>query len=424
MRRFTSIVVLALSAACGGEDPPTDADSLPCEVQAVLQSRCQQCHAAEPRFGAPMPLVSRADLLAPALAGGSVVEASLARMVAPSRMPPPPNAPATAEEVTILADWLEAGAPGRPSGQTCGPVATPSGSLPLDCEADVSLVPAVPFEMPATSMDEQVCFGIDLPAPDAKRHITAIAPRIDNSRIIHHILLLRAPTPVSPEPTPCAFTSIDWQLLYAWGPGTPPHVVPDQAGFPLEPDEPAHFVLQIHYNNLQGLEGETDQSGIDLCTTDQLRPHDAGVMAFGAIGFDEIPALSTARLDCSTPVPEALGPALPLTIFQSWPHMHTLGRSFSSGVLSSGGTVSPLAVVPDYDFDYQLAYPNDVSLQAGDTVLTSCTWENSTTSGVRFGEGTADEMCFNFVSYFPRIDSPSWNWLAPAAVSQCEMAPP
>jgi hypothetical protein len=46
--------------------PPVTSSSLPCDVDAVLASNCRQCHTAPPRFGAPMPLVTYADLEAPA----------------------------------------------------------------------------------------------------------------------------------------------------------------------------------------------------------------------------------------------------------------------------------------------------------------------------------------------------------------------
>ena len=55
---------------------PADADNadttaqpggLPCDVATVLEQNCANCHAAEPLFGAPMALVTREDLLAPAL---------------------------------------------------------------------------------------------------------------------------------------------------------------------------------------------------------------------------------------------------------------------------------------------------------------------------------------------------------------------
>ena len=54
----------------GGDGTPVQTD-LPCAVQTVLEKNCQSCHAASPKFGAPMPLVTRANLLAPAKSNAS-----------------------------------------------------------------------------------------------------------------------------------------------------------------------------------------------------------------------------------------------------------------------------------------------------------------------------------------------------------------
>ena len=47
-------------------DPPgaveTTATGLPCDVDKVLKSRCQTCHASDTRYGASAPLVTYEDL--------------------------------------------------------------------------------------------------------------------------------------------------------------------------------------------------------------------------------------------------------------------------------------------------------------------------------------------------------------------------
>lgn len=107
-------------AAIAGSDAapaaPTDAGAissadLPCAVAALLRSRCQVCHSQPPR-GAPMPLVTRADLLAPGLSNASlrVVDLVLANLES-REMPPPPLPAATADEVAALRAWLTAGTP-------------------------------------------------------------------------------------------------------------------------------------------------------------------------------------------------------------------------------------------------------------------------------------------------------------------------
>jgi hypothetical protein len=412
------------AATSGGSGAAGPGGELPCDVSDMLALRCQQCHAAEPKFGAPMPLVSRADLQATALDGGTMVATlAVARMQDDARMPPPPNAPASSAETALLQQWIDAGMPAREPGVSCDGGGGGMGGGSVGCEPDMVLTAAEPFTMPETSIDEQVCFGISVSGLDQKRHITAIAPMIDNDTIIHHMLLLQAPSAVSPTPAPCAFTSAQWKLLYAWGPGTPPQLLPPEAGYPIEAGQTAHFVLQVHYNNLQGLVGETDQSGIALCTTEELRSYDADVMAFGATGFNGIIPNATSQLACDTAIIAQVDPWFPITVFQSWPHMHQIGRSQLS-VVDKGGSQEVLADVPDYDFNYQIAYPTDVTIDVGDSVSTTCTWQNDSATSVGFGENTQDEMCFNFVSYYPRVEAAFWHWLLPAEAASCNMTQP
>jgi len=395
---------------------------IPCAVQDVLSDKCQTCHGANTQFGAPMSLVSRDDLRAPSSNGSATMaELAIARMQGESGsiMPPPPNEQATSAEIAAIQDWVAAGYPARAAGERCQG-GTGGGNGGIDCTPDIALQGQAPFEMPSDSIDEQVCFGIDIPTGDVKRHITTIAPKIDNSKIIHHILLLQAPESVSPTPAPCSFVDPDWKLLYAWGPGTPPHALPNAAGFPMDAGETTHFVLQVHYNNLTGLVGETDQSGIDLCTTTELREHDADIMAFGSTSFSGVLPMARSRLSCSLSLPSQVDSVLPITIFQAWPHMHTVGQELH-GWLDGPGGERRLVDVDDYDFEYQITYPTDIQLQPGDTVHTECTWNNNTPIERSFGEGTNDEMCFNFVSYYPRIELPYWNWIAPSFASDCTM---
>jgi hypothetical protein len=91
--------------------------------------------------------------------------------------------------------------------------------------------------------------------------------------------------------------------------------------------------------------------------------------------------------------------------------MHWLGTGFDSTILNSeGDTVECLAQGDNYNFDFQSTYlfKNPVHWALGDTLQTTCTWDNSESNpsqfndppkDVGFGEGTNEEMCF-FLFYF------------------------
>jgi cysteine-rich repeat protein len=113
------------SPTCTVEEPPPEGTDLPCDVQAVLQAKCQSCHG-QPLMGGPMPLMTLADLRADspgANAGTPVwqrVKVRIGDDPGPIGPMPPTWAPTgalSAEEKATLNSWLEAGAPGA----TCLP---------------------------------------------------------------------------------------------------------------------------------------------------------------------------------------------------------------------------------------------------------------------------------------------------------------
>jgi len=85
-----------------------------CDVQPIFRARCVTCHANPPVAGAPMPLVTYADVTAPARSDPSrtVAQVALARVQDPVRpMPPSPAARATAAEIALFSRWVAAGSP-------------------------------------------------------------------------------------------------------------------------------------------------------------------------------------------------------------------------------------------------------------------------------------------------------------------------
>lgn len=97
---------------------------LPCDVEALLATRCRTCHGEIPTGDSPMSLVTRQDLLQPGRIDQSktIAEISLQRMRSATKpMPPAPGTPASADEIAIMEAWIAAGAP---SG-TCEPTVDP-----------------------------------------------------------------------------------------------------------------------------------------------------------------------------------------------------------------------------------------------------------------------------------------------------------
>ena len=124
--RKTLAILLVVLGGCGGVDganngagpgndgSPASNDGLPCDVHALLVSKCQSCHGASPNNGAPMSLVTAADLMHPSIAdpGETFAQIAVLRMQNDATpMPPPPNARATSAEIAAMQNWIAAGYP-------------------------------------------------------------------------------------------------------------------------------------------------------------------------------------------------------------------------------------------------------------------------------------------------------------------------
>lgn len=447
MKRDRSLSIVVGSAcaliACGGGDPTLDgergvggtgaspngasvsASNLPCDVQTVLAESCWQCHGTSPQFGAPMPLVTAADFEAVAKSSSSspvheLVKSRIASTTAP--MPPPPNPMLDGAAQRALTDWIEAGRP--TSNEVCSASAGGIDLGKLDCPVDVEIRPGSSYEVPKDLDDVYVCYGFSRPATE-KRHIFALGPHIDNAKVVHHLLVYQTAAPVDSTPHACEGVgqSLDWKLLMGWAPGGRAVYLPEEAGFVQEPDSSGmvHYALQIHYNNVARNEGERDASGFNLCTTDQLRRYDADAMAPGAMFFT-IPPRASQTTTCNyvwgsgSGIPVVEYPSI--HVFSTTPHMHAFGTEVSSTIIRKDtGEEVPIDEARAFDIDNQVLYPASVDIHPGDTIRTRCRWNNTTSEPVEFGEGTADEMCFNFMGYYPKVPKEAvFAYFTPSAV--------
>lgn len=407
------------AAADGGTTAPEPqaATGLPCDVDAVLERRCRQCHTSPPQFGAPMPLTSHDALTAPARTDASkkVYEMVLARIESDARpMPPPPNERLSQADHDTLAGWIAAGAPR--STEACGEGTKPTPTPTVACKPDLSMRPTAKWTMPKDSGDQYVCYGFDIDRP-SPTHVVGFEPRIDNTKIVHHLVLFESPTSFGTTPEPCeSGGSLQWRMITGWAPGGKGMELPKDVGFPVSTGGPTHYVLQIHYSNPNQLEGETDESGYDLCTS-APRAQEADVVAFGTQSFT-IPATDQPfTRDCSITVPSQLAGK---KLIAAMPHMHKLGTAMTTVLERGGDPPVDLGSVSSWSFDNQLWFAIDAETKTGDVIRTKCTWKNGTGEPVGFGEKTAEEMCYSFTLYYPRIQASLWSWAAPALASKCE----
>jgi hypothetical protein len=425
-----SFTILAAPAAneCGPGPVPTG--EIPCNVAKVLHDKCQSCHSATPRYGAPMPLVTLADLHAPAPSDASKkvwerVDVRIDHGQSPLNPMPPASQPdLDATERQVLEGWLGQGAPGVDNNPDCPPL----DNLPIE-PAGPQYLPCTPthtikahqsgssneYSVPAGTRDQYVCFAFANPFA-AGELATAWAPTIDDERVIHHWILYgmsSLPSGVSvgghtspSNPGPCYLATLNGTMLTGWAPGGRNSVMESDVGVNMQYP---YYLLQVHYNNFgTGATNTTDSSGVSFCTnrnpsTGQLttKPNVAGVVTLGNSSFT-IPAGATAY-DVTGNCTNLSTDGSEITIIGTSPHMHRLGTRFRTRHSRGGVDLGDLSNVTRWQFENQINYPTlpRRAYRNGDTLTTTCTFQNPSGSPVGYGPGTDAEMCYDFILAYP-----------------------
>ena len=104
----------AAVAGSAGSSGSVAGEGLPCDIQQTLEKYCQSCHSSPPSQNALMPLMTLADLKAPAISDSTKTngEVSVARMQnANAPMPPAPATPVSAAEFAAFQSWVQSGMP-------------------------------------------------------------------------------------------------------------------------------------------------------------------------------------------------------------------------------------------------------------------------------------------------------------------------
>lgn len=416
MRSWPLLGVISLSLyACASDVDQPGAGSaglsavpLPCDVKEVLEANCERCHGRSPLYGAPMALESWGDVQAPSKSDRTKkVWQQMGTRIHSAGAPMPPTRPLPAADRAILDAWLEAGAPAGDGkcGVDAGTPASalePSSQLPCP-ESERSIFRAhragsdAPFEVAEDAGNLVMCFTF--PAPwIAGSQAVAFQPMIDDARVVHHWILFETATPQPDNGAGPCNMPLDARFLQGWAPGNTGIDLPPDVGLRL-PEKGKWLILQLHYWNSAGYRDVHDRSGVAMCTTSTPRPHTAMVSTLGSAAID-LPPRSSGVAVTGTCTPQI---AEPIHVIGAAPHMHQLGRSFTTEILRGGNEAerTSLVDVANWDFNQQLTHTTDIVVNPGDKLKTTCRFDNPSGRRVTFGPRTEDEMCFNFVVTYP-----------------------
>ncbi|CAM9945366.1 unnamed protein product [Scytosiphon promiscuus] len=250
--------------------------------------------------------------------------------------------------------------------------------------------------------------------------------------------------PTSSSSSPSSFSSVSAMLensnitapsfcenfnfadIYIWAPGSINLELPEDVGFLLGNSSSgfSSMSLQTHYNNPNGVAGVQDSSSVRVYYSEELRPMNMGVIRLGDpnVVLDQTPipdGRSQVLFDCPGSCTEENFEVEEVDIFYHGLHMHENGKAMRTRHYreddDGNEVLLDTASVEYYDYlqagGYWYRVNDSITLRKGDRFETECFYDTSfssiDSSNVTFGFGSEEEMCVDFIYYYPDQKMPS-----------------
>ncbi|KAK3267095.1 hypothetical protein CYMTET_24326 [Cymbomonas tetramitiformis] len=256
---------------------------------------------------------------------------------------------------------------------------------------------------PTTTVYQAKCF--DLPEVDDV-HAIALEHFIQEStaEFVHHFVL------EGYHKSNC--NSRLQRPIWAWAPGTQHLILPTKAGFRIGPTGNGFrsFRLETHYNNPSLKYNLVDKSGVVMHYTTELREHDAGMFQLGdpsvGLSFQSLPEGSSKyEFECPSACTQSW--SHDITVFSTLLHMHSHGvKMLTEQYNKEGAKLRTTANIDWYDPEIQdNIFLLPFKVNRGDSFKTTCFYETPDNLTM-FGPNSEDEMCIDFMYYYPILRDP------------------
>ncbi len=261
------------------------------------------------------------------------------------------------------------------------------------------------------------------------RHIVGFEPvfNAETQKYIHHYTLYGygySETETSPPTygacpvpwyacyqgeSPC--TNNKREMMWLWAPGLAASKLPDEAGIRILGTGIKAFILQVHYDNPNDDVGKVDSSGFRIYYTSTLRANDAGVLEIGdpkVNAKDQVLPAGMSKVTYNHDAASCTNRFAnnSVSVFTRFLHMHQIGSRMRVTQKAVSGEVIRTDVSDYYDFKQAGAFePRSTGtgfrISKGDTFTVECWYLTPPQTARRFGFGSADEMCIDFIYYYP-----------------------
>ena len=377
------------------ESPTGQAITYSNQVSRIMQKNCATCH--RPGEIGPFPLLEYDEVVGWA---GMIQE-----VVNERRMPPWHANPAygtfsndcrlSEDEIEIINQWVEAGAPEGDLADLPGAVSYTEG-WQIGQPDLVIPMSQNPYQVPATGTVEYEHFKVD-PGFQEDKWICAAECRAGNRAVIHHIIVGVLGEGDFARQRGGIHEQVQSDWIAASAPGSPPMILPP--GYAKFVPAGSKLVFQLHYTP-NGTATE-DISSIGLKFIDPASVTHRVLTLKAANTRFEIPAGAENH-----PVAAKTDSLEGGELLSLFPHMHLRGKSFRYTAVYPDSDPEVLLDVPTYDFNWQNAYllGTPKALPAGTVIRCQAHFDNSdnnlanpdAAATVRWGDQTWEEMMIGY----------------------------
>ncbi len=391
------------------------------DVQAILQSHCQECH--RPGEIGPMPLLTYKQARPWAKA--------IKQSVVSQKMPPWPADPhygkfsndrsLSKEQIDTLVAWADSGAKEGEAKDAPAPRTWVDGWNTR--KPDVELAMKTPFAMPAKGEVEYQYVVIPTGFTDDK-WIQEVEVRPSNRAVVHHaVIYIREPgdkwmkdaQPYIPYVPTVKSSGQRFnntvggmnETLTIYTPGMVPDIWKPGQGKLIKAG--SDLIFQMHYT-ANGKAGE-DLTRVGMVFAKGIPTEK--ILTVGALNN----MLSIPPGDADFKVMAQIPMMNPVKIISFFPHMHLRGKQFEYEIQYPDGRKETPLKLKSWDLGWQLSYKvaEPIVLAPGAKVVAKATFDNSKnnpanpdpTATVKWGEQSWEEMMIGFFDIVvdPRVNS-------------------
>jgi hypothetical protein len=220
----------------------------------------------------------------------------------------------------------------------------------------------------------------------------------DNPTGEHHTVITTSDAPGGLNNTQlgehdCDVSTLDLQMLFASGVGTDSLTLPEGVALPIKKGQFIHLNLHLFNTSDAPI---SSHSGVMASVIDPVDADHQAEMIFTGTFNINIPPGQTVTVGggCTA--------AKDSTVFAYWPHMHQYATHQKLSLTRAG--TSMMLHDAAFDFREQVNYPlaPTLNIKAGDVLRTECTYTNTSSTTLTWGDSSTAEMCFTGLYRYPK----------------------